>query len=420
MPLINMDSNMSVIKQISLRTFRKKRDVRKIKMSKLFDEVWYLNNYRDVKASGMDPALHYLLHGAREARDPGPYFSTKNYWGVRPEVEKSGKNALLHFEKYASASERLSPPLPGDLLAVPDRDRALNRADAASDVEAVRASEQALADLYAQLPDPAKFDGVERVPRIFHFIYGFHSPGDIPYFGYMAIRSALAFNPGWAAYYYCMHVPAGPNWDRIKTHVKVIQIKDFSWFNGAKFHHYAHKSDVVRLILMNRIGGVYLDLDTITRKSYEDLRSAKFCMGVQAAGQHSAAGLCNAVMIGQASAEFSERWLAQYEYFRSKGRDDIWDYHSVKLPSVLAAEYPDTIRVCDYRAFFYPLWTSIEQQLFTDRGYSLYRKCFDDAYCFHLWHGGKGDFLSKVDREFINNSQSIYAHIARDAEGIAI
>ena len=394
---------------------RKNPQVAIIKRSKFFDEGWYLAKYPDVAAAGVDAALHYFLHGAVEGRDPGPSFSTNSYILQRSALEIAGQNPLIHFERHATAAQRAAPPAPQGILVRQDYDRAMNEREAAQDPQGVSASERVLNEFVTKLPDPADHDGLGKVPKIFHFIYGFHSSGDIPYFGYLAIRSALAFNPGWSAYYYCMHRPEGPNWDRIKAHVNLIELDDFNYFQNARFYHYAHKADVIRMIVINRVGGVYLDLDTITQKSFEDLRDAEFCMGVQAAGSASTSGLCNAVMIGQAGAVFSTNWLSHYDYFRSRGRDDLWDYHSVKLPGILMSHQPETIRVLDYRAFFYPLWTVIEQQLFTERGYELFKDHFGTAYCFHLWNGGTGPFLDELNETVVRKSQSIYADIARRA-----
>src|SRR5215831_12291509 len=39
-----------------------------IAASPLFEALWYLEQNPDVAAAGMDPALHYFLHGADEGR----------------------------------------------------------------------------------------------------------------------------------------------------------------------------------------------------------------------------------------------------------------------------------------------------------------------------------------------------------------
>jgi len=65
----------------------------------LFDAAWYLKEYPDVAAAKMDPALHYLLHGAREGRDPSALFSTCAYLDLYPSVAQSRINPLVHYVK---------------------------------------------------------------------------------------------------------------------------------------------------------------------------------------------------------------------------------------------------------------------------------------------------------------------------------
>lgn len=47
-------------------------DIERIRASGLFDAEWYLEQYPDVRALGMDPAEHYLWIGAKLGRDPKP------------------------------------------------------------------------------------------------------------------------------------------------------------------------------------------------------------------------------------------------------------------------------------------------------------------------------------------------------------
>ena len=54
----------------------------------------------------MDPALHYLLHGGLEGRDPGPFFSTEAYLARYPDVAEAGVNALLHYETHGRREGR--------------------------------------------------------------------------------------------------------------------------------------------------------------------------------------------------------------------------------------------------------------------------------------------------------------------------
>jgi len=77
-----------------------------IKKSGLFDEIYYLKSYPDVRKADIDPIKHYILHGAKEGRDPSPYFQTSFYLEKYPDVAQSGINPLLHYIIYGQHEGR--------------------------------------------------------------------------------------------------------------------------------------------------------------------------------------------------------------------------------------------------------------------------------------------------------------------------
>ena len=77
-----------------------------IRNSLFFNSAHYLEMNRDVRAAGLDAALHYLVHGSREGRDPGPFFSTKAYLDRYPDVAEANLNALLHYETLGRLENR--------------------------------------------------------------------------------------------------------------------------------------------------------------------------------------------------------------------------------------------------------------------------------------------------------------------------
>ncbi|MBC2651897.1 glycosyltransferase [Novosphingobium flavum] len=72
----------------------------------LFDPDWYLQAYPDVKAEGLDPLQHYLLHGHAEGRNPGPSFDTRFYIESSPDVVASGINPLVHYLRWGQGEGR--------------------------------------------------------------------------------------------------------------------------------------------------------------------------------------------------------------------------------------------------------------------------------------------------------------------------
>jgi SAM-dependent methyltransferase len=94
-----------------------------IEESGLFDAAWYRAAYPDVAAAGLDPIAHYLHHGAREGRNPGPGFDTIWYLSENYELRAAGVNPLLHYIEYGRDAE--TAPLP---LSEGQRFEAFNRA----------------------------------------------------------------------------------------------------------------------------------------------------------------------------------------------------------------------------------------------------------------------------------------------------
>lgn len=83
-----------------------RHNIELVTASELFDANWYLTAYPDVAAAGLDPAQHYLRHGAAEGRDPGPRFSTRQYLERYADVARVGINPLLHYLKFGREERR--------------------------------------------------------------------------------------------------------------------------------------------------------------------------------------------------------------------------------------------------------------------------------------------------------------------------
>jgi hypothetical protein len=66
-----------------------------IRLSIFFDPIWYQREYPDVGDAFPDAASHYYHHGAAEGRDPGPYFSTRQY--SEAHALPAGTNPIIHY-----------------------------------------------------------------------------------------------------------------------------------------------------------------------------------------------------------------------------------------------------------------------------------------------------------------------------------
>ena len=81
-------------------------DLDLIRNCHLFDAIWYSRENPDVKVSGLDPAEHYLLIGAKLGRNPSATFDSAIYLANHQDIAESGENPLLHFIR--TRTDRLS------------------------------------------------------------------------------------------------------------------------------------------------------------------------------------------------------------------------------------------------------------------------------------------------------------------------
>jgi hypothetical protein len=106
----------------TLRFGRMKKQMRPYRHAKLvlksglMHEGWYLRQYPDVAAVGIPPALHYVLYGGFEGRDPSPMFSSQAYLDAYPDVRAVKTNPLVHYmqkgryENRAISPSKAKPP----------------------------------------------------------------------------------------------------------------------------------------------------------------------------------------------------------------------------------------------------------------------------------------------------------------------
>lgn len=82
--------------------------IREIKSTRLFDESWYLSQYGQQIPKNMDPALHYLVEGARLGLDPSPDFSSSRYLAAYPDVALANVNPLIHYLRHGQHEARIA------------------------------------------------------------------------------------------------------------------------------------------------------------------------------------------------------------------------------------------------------------------------------------------------------------------------
>jgi hypothetical protein len=83
--------------------FAFRRDERLVASSGLFDEQWYLENNPEASQYPGGALRHFMHSGARELRDPNPYFNTAWYCENCRDFDPKRSNAVVHYILKGSA-----------------------------------------------------------------------------------------------------------------------------------------------------------------------------------------------------------------------------------------------------------------------------------------------------------------------------
>jgi hypothetical protein len=94
----------------------RQQDVDLILSSELFDERFYLA--QDPDLDGLDPAVHYYLHGAGSGLDPSASFSSSSYLERYADVSAARLNPLVHYLRSGRDEGRSTDPLGDDVALV--------------------------------------------------------------------------------------------------------------------------------------------------------------------------------------------------------------------------------------------------------------------------------------------------------------
>jgi len=92
------------VEAVIMRIFRNEYQL--VKRSKLFDPVYYLKTYPDVRIADVDPLKHFIKVGWKEGRNPSSTFNTSQYLEKYTDVREAGINPLVHFILYGKNEGR--------------------------------------------------------------------------------------------------------------------------------------------------------------------------------------------------------------------------------------------------------------------------------------------------------------------------
>ena len=249
------------------------------------------------------------------------------------------------------------------------------------------------------------------IPKRIHFVWINSKACGTPEFGFpqwVAVRSAVKANPDHKVYVWTNHDPAGKYWQAIQPLIECMPIWPPDSAHGNEIPHPAHKTDLTRIKLLYHWGGVYLDMDTITVKSFDSIldRNSPIMVREVVGGQF--VGLCNAFIASPPFAPFLSQWDDKFAEFSSKGRDDKWNESGVQWPAQIQAENPSLCDTLPETAFFVPDWSP-------DGVAAMFDRCeeYPDAYGHHLWSAITHERLKEFDETNYESKPCTYTNLIR-------
>lgn len=202
---------------------------------------------------------------------------------------------------------------------------------------------------------------------------------------YLAVYSAFLINKPNAIYFFFHYRPYGKWFDKLKEDIpciKFIRIPMPTHIGKKELIQTAHKADIVRMKKLFDLGGVYMDIDTISIRPYTHLLENEVVLGYQTKDR-----ICNAIMMTSSKSSFFAIWLQLYEQaFRPGG----WEESSILLPFTLSETYPTLVNVVPKETFFKPCWDN------TDKIFAKPAPIPPELITLHLWESCSREYIPAI------------------------
>ena len=270
-------------------------------------------------------------------------------------------------------------------------------------------------------------DPCSSIPKIIHLLY--FGETEFYNFHHRCVHSMLQYMPNYEIRIYNAKEPIGNAfWDDIKNQprVSIHKMDPPVFYDGFELKHFQYKADVVRLELLYEHGGVYLDLDMLITRNFDDVFSSghSFYISEERANGAGNGALINAFLAAKPKNEFIKLWLNE---FKSGLRLGIWATHIRDSNKKLLVDHPHymhkyRIQILDGKYFMALHWQDTVAFIHSE---TTPYEFPPESYGTHLWETILGDvmkkneFLHKQKMELtVYNSRSSPFYAGSDREAV--
>ena len=178
-----------------------------------------------------------------------------------------------------------------------------------------------------------------RVPNVVHYVWYFKK--EMMFQTFLSIISVVRFVRPCLIIFHGEYLPYGTYWDYIiRLFPNILHVKTDRplFIYGRKISHHEHSGDVMRIEVLKRLGGIYLDTDVIVLRDLKRLRYFNITMCRQSGGQF----LLNSFIMSRKNATFLTLWQDGY---KKDYRNNSYVYNSMQYNNDLARSHPDLIHI---------------------------------------------------------------------------
>ena len=272
--------------------------------------------------------------------------------------------------------------------------------------------------LFSQLLNEIKliydYEKNDGIPNIIHYIFGLKKQTEeFQFVYYLSILSNILINNPVIIYFHYQFLPYGYWWEKCKKYLKLNFINTNNIFWGKKkIIKTAHKADKIRLDILLKYGGIYMDIDTITVKPYYELLKYDFVIGVQEKNFEGTNKIlyCNAILFSKKNDKFLKKWIDEYEeHFNPTG----WCEASVHLPFIVLDKMDPInklrIKILEKTAFYYPSYNE------TEKIFEGEHQIPNDLIILHYWNTYSEKYYKDINNfDWCLKNNSMYSSIMKN------
>ena len=259
-----------------------------------------------------------------------------------------------------------------------------------------------------KLAQESKHTPYFQVPNIVHYIWYNDKSTKFKFHHMLSVLSAHKLINPTVILFHTDNEPTGTYWERVKKlpKFKVVKRDPPTKLFGEVVHppkFYTSHSNVDRLKVLSEYGGIYLDLDVLVTKPFDELRRY-----VCTIGQEQETKACGSIIVCSNTSFFLTMWLNAYldDY-----RIAEWAYNTGKVPFNLARRYPHLVNMESTR-LNHPNFDEL------DKIWGPATFDWQDNYAVHIWYRlwmDRSPYFKGVepDEESVKKLDNTFGQMAR-------